>query len=108
MYSNLNSRRRGSNHSGNSFDEGTIQSVWEKGKIILGEDPKIFRKDCCGAKIKRGEHGNTNINLSWEIDHIVPVAKGGFDNLDNLEPLQWENNRHKSDDYPSWSCLIKY
>jgi hypothetical protein len=26
--------------------------------------------------------------------------------LNNLQPLQWENNRHKGDNYPNWSCKI--
>jgi hypothetical protein len=24
----------------------------------------------------------------------------------NLQPLYWENNRHKSDNWPTWSCAI--
>jgi hypothetical protein len=35
---------------------------------------------------------------------IRPVAAGGGDELENLQPLQWENNRHKSDLWPQWAC----
>jgi len=54
--------------------------------------------------MQRDKHGVTSSQWGWEIDHIKPVAKGGPDDLSNLQPLQWENNRHKSDDYPQWSC----
>ena len=36
----------------------------------------------------------------WEIDHIKPVARGGSDDLSNLQPLYWETNRNKGDQYP--------
>lgn len=42
----------------------------------------------------------------WEIDHIVPVAKGGSDNLSNLQALLCTNNRHKADNYPNWVCAV--
>ena len=53
--------------------------------------------------MKFGEYGDTNSEHGWEVDHIVPVALGGSDELNNLQPLQWKNNRTKSDTYP-WSC----
>ena len=99
-------RNIGTDRNGNNFDENTKQKVWRKGHEIPGKNPDEIRKDECGAFIeyhKYGEyakHGN-----GWEIDHIKPVAKGGGDDLDNLQPLQWENNRSKGDDYPKYDCV---
>jgi 5-methylcytosine-specific restriction endonuclease McrA len=52
--------------------------------------------------MRYGEYGQTS-KYGWEIDHIKPVSKGGTDDLSNLQPLQWENNRRKGDNYP-WHC----
>ncbi|NQV00434.1 MAG: HNH endonuclease [Parcubacteria group bacterium] len=76
------------------FDKETEQKVWEKGKIASNNDPSIWRKDACGAWIKRAEYGNRDSKYGWEIDHI---SADGSDNLSNLQPLQWENNLDKSD-----------
>jgi 5-methylcytosine-specific restriction endonuclease McrA len=89
--------------SGHAFDEETIEAVWQKG-IPEPEYPS-FRKDACGASMQRGKYGLTE-KWGWEIDHIKPVAKGGTDDLTNLQPLQWENNRKKSDLYPNYTCAV--
>jgi len=97
-------RNPNTNTRGEPFDEATIATVWEKGT----PEPEYFgfRKDVCGASMQRSRYGRTE-QYGWEIDHITPVAKGGTDDLDNLQPLQWENNRHKGDDFPDWSCKVK-
>lgn len=87
------------NSRGGGFSEAEIQKVWEKAGHIPGQDATKQRKDRCGALISRSSYGQTT-NDAWEIDHIVPVAKGGGDELSNLQPLHWENNRHKADDVP--------
>ena len=75
-----------------SFSEYTIQKVWEKGRIVPGNDPNVWRKDQCGAWICRSYYGNRNSQYGWEIDHIRPESNGGGDELSNLRPLQWANN----------------
>ncbi|MBI2655505.1 HNH endonuclease [Candidatus Woesearchaeota archaeon] len=84
-------------------EEELIQKVWEKGRVIFGHDPKVWRKDDCEAPIKREEHGNRDSKYGWEIDHINP---NGGDSLSNLRPLQWQNNLHKSDG--RLGCIVTY
>lgn len=73
--------------------------VFEKGKTIKGKNPDTWRKDSCGNIIRNGSYG-TKGRYGWEIDHKHPKSKGGSDNLRNLQPLQTEENRKKSDKYP--------
>lgn len=91
----------------NTFSVEEIERVWNKAIIIAGEDPAVYRQDYAGAWIKRDEYGNTGSSLGWEIDHRNPVANDGSDDLSNLDPLQWNNNRTKSDDYPKWKTSLK-
>lgn len=97
-------RSRTTKSDGGSFSDATIEAVWQKGT----PEPQYssFRKDKCGASMQRSKYGKTE-QYGWEIDHIKPISEDGSDDLSNLQPLQWENNRHKGDDYPNWSCLVK-
>ena len=92
------------------WSDDQIQRVWEKGTIIPGVDEKIYRQDTAGAWIKRSEYGNIKdeTNLGWEIDHLKPKSKQGTDDISNLRPFQWNNNRTKGDDYPNWCTSITH
>jgi 5-methylcytosine-specific restriction endonuclease McrA len=80
-----------------NFDEATIQKVWEKGKIKSGLNPATHRLDAYEALIEWDKYGDREHRYGWEIDHIKPISDGGNNDIDNLQPLQWENNVRKSD-----------
>lgn len=90
--------------TGSGFTSQTVQQVWEKGSTVPGRDPAVYRKDVCGALIRRDRYGQTGAQ-GWEVDHKVPVSKGGGDELSNLQPLHWENNRAKSDGL--LACVVR-
>ena len=88
------------------FNAAIVKLLWEKAGIAMGYDPELIRKDCLGSIIKKHAYGDTSTPFGWEIDHIVPVSKGGADFIGNLQPLQWKNNRKKSDTHPEWASAV--
>lgn len=88
-----------------AFSEQIVNEVWRKAKTITDYDPDVWRQDFAGAWIKREMYG-TETNFGWEIDHLLPIVKGGTDNIENLVPLQWKNNRTKSDNFPEFDTAV--
>jgi 5-methylcytosine-specific restriction endonuclease McrA len=101
-------RRASTSRTGSSFSDQAIQAIWNKATVVLGVDSRVLRKDVCGAWIRRNEYGQTTHNgCGWEIDHIMPVSRGGTDDLTNLQPLQWQNNREKGETWPTNPAFYK-
>ncbi len=73
-----------------------VEKVWDKGHTVRGKNPETWRKDDEGNVIRRSSYG-TQGDYGWEIDHKNPVSRDGTDNMRNLRPLHWEDNREKSD-----------
>lgn len=99
----MTTRNRGTKSNSSSFDDATIEATWRKGVLEFSD----YRKDTCGASMKRSDYGKVNATYGWEIDHIKPVVRGGTDVLENLQPLHWKNNRTKGDDYPHFTCEVR-
>ena len=66
-----------------------------------------MEKSPCGAWINFNQYGNTETDYGWEIDHILPEAKGGTDHAGNLCAMNWKNNRSKADDFPNYTTAIR-
>lgn len=88
-----------------NFSEQIIDAVWQKAEIVYGYDPNQWRKDFAGAWIARNAYGLQGL-YGWEIDHLKPVSLRGSDDLSNLNPLHWQNNRTKGDNYPFFKTSV--
>lgn len=82
------------------FSLSTRQAAWLKGSVIPEYPASMWRRDEYGRAIKWDDYGRTDTKYGWEVDHIVPVERGGGDQIANLRPLFWETNRRKGDTYP--------
>lgn len=95
------------------IDENLKRNVWEKGTPVSGYSSDLVRQDACGAYIIFTEYGKKT-PFGWEVDHIWPkksllekgVSESLIDNLENLRPLQWENNLSKGCNFPSYTAIV--
>ena len=76
-----------------------IENAWENAKKIPGKNSDLYRKDAYGNTIYKPSYGKES-TMGWELDHKFPKAKGGSDSPRNIQAIQWEENRKKSDKYP--------
>ena len=76
----------------------TISSFAKEQRSIMTQKLRDYIKirdcfTCCNC----GNSTNKEPNLLLEIDHIIPVSKGGCTVENNLQTLCWKCNRKKSD-----------
>jgi len=69
---------------------------------VFSKLPRVFgwpdniRRDSWVKTIIFEHYGNRHFPTGWEIDHIISKDKGGSEDLNNSQALQWENNVFKS------------
>ena len=74
-------------------EEITIGLQFRRGNISLSLRFAVLQRDksrcvLCGASASTG--------ATLEIDHVIPISKGGDDSINNLQTLCYECNRGKS------------
>lgn len=72
-----------------TFSDETIQMVWDKGRGTADREASIWRKDECGAWIRREHYGNKSSEYGWRIQNVSP---GGPDEVGNLRPFHLLNS----------------
>lgn len=80
------------------FTQERIDQVWEKGDVIPGKDPNLYRLDKFGNQMYKPSYGKFS-EQGWNIDHSKPQVKGGTDHLNNLQPMNSRANSSKNDKY---------
>lgn len=63
---------------------------------------EVFKRDnytCVQCGAKKGDKKSDGTIVSIEIDHVKPLAKGGTDEMSNLQTLCKDCNRNKNDVY---------
>ena len=88
-------------------------AVWNKGIVSPKYPSNQVRKDACGAFMVFTHYGDRSSAFGWEIDHICPAsllkARGfddsAIDDMRNLRPLNWRNNKSKSGDFPFYTAV---
>jgi len=93
----MKKKKFGKKKNGKDFSKAEEAAVWSK--ACWTEHPNV-RFDICGNEIHFNQYGNKKSRYGWEVDHIKPVAKGGEDNMENLQPLYWRTNKSKDDKWP--------
>ena len=73
-------------------DDRLNLAVWTKGTPIPGYPSNIWRRDAYGNIMKYSDFGNRASEFGWERDHVVAVALGGTDTINNMRPLHWRAN----------------
>lgn len=67
-------------------------AAWERCHVRPGFPPQDWRIDDFGTPIRRADYG-VDGEHGWEVDHIIALALGGTDTLDNVRALHRRRNR---------------
>lgn len=70
------------------YNEQIVQQVWEHGRAVSDRDSDEWRKDQCGAWIRRDAYNQMQSDFGWKIHSILP----GNNSLDHLRPFHHQNS----------------
>ena len=70
------------------FSDELVQRVWGRARGVPDRDADEWRKDECGAWIKRGQYGHLNAEFGWKIENTLP---GNPDDHEHLRAFHCGN-----------------
>lgn len=57
-----------------TYSEAVVDKVWERARVATDLDPTVWRKDECGAWIRRDQYGSLHSDYGWKIEHTKAAA----------------------------------
>ena len=54
-----------------AFSSETIDKVWQKARGMTEPSAEIWRRDECGAWIKRDQYGHEQSEFGWRIENVL-------------------------------------
>jgi hypothetical protein len=72
--------------SSKTYTKNGIDEIFAKGKIVMGQNPTLYREDENNRLMYRHSYGKQS-DMGWEIHHIMPFTGEGTDAISNLRPL---------------------
>ena len=89
---NMNSNSMELNHE-------TAMRLWNK---TFGKETSVL--DYAGRKIVKGAYNNRDSKYGWNVDHILPLSKGGATNDSNLIVCHILTNDEKANKFPCFTA----
>ena len=77
------------------LNKETALRLWTKS---FGKETKF--KDFAGREIAKGAYNDRNSDYGWNVDHILPVSRGGKTADYNLVVCNIATNDEKADKFP--------
>jgi len=65
-----------------------VDAAWERGRVMPESDASIWRRDACGAWMRREQIGRQT-EFGWKIRSLSTNAE---QTLDDLRPFHWRND----------------
>lgn len=81
-----------------NYTKERLEKIWQKGSLIKGKNPKLYRKDIYGNIMYRYSYGKYS-KMGWQVDHSKPKSKEGSNHLNNLQPMNSKANDIKDNKY---------
>ena len=60
-------------------------AIWEKGRVIVGQDRNVLRKDALGKVMRYEEYNDKDALYGWEFEHIS--REGGSADVSKIRPI---------------------
>ena len=85
-----------------AYREELVDAVWQSARALSDFDAEVWRRDVCGAWIRREHYEHARSDFGWK---IVNVSAGEPDVPENLRALHHANDYDRANHRPK--CRVR-